>query len=146
MESHRDINNVDLRGKPQAAFQTVNVLPSCVVESDAVEADIQTILTRHGIQGVIEHLNQAELVYGDVSDLTDFADAMRQVKEAEGMFLQLPSKVREAFEHDPAIWLDAANDGMTGEQFDKLVKLGFLEKPEEEVEIPVALPETEGGE
>lgn len=119
--------NVDARGKPQAMYQTVNEEPSQTVQSDAHEADIKTILKRHGITGITEHLAAADLKYGDISQFTDFADAMRQVKDAEAAFMKLPSKVREVFNHDPATWLDAANDGIGPQQKAKLEKLGYLE-------------------
>lgn len=125
--------DVDARGRPRV--QTVNDEPSRTIQSDAGEADIKKILKRHGVTGVIEHLNQAELVYGDVSNFTDYADAMRQVSAAEEAFLRLPSKVREVFRHDAATWLDAANDGLSDGQRSKLEELGFLEP-----EAPEAAP------
>ena len=132
------MGNVDARGKPQSDYQTVNDMESMTVQSDAVEADIKTILTRHGVSGIVEHLNQSDLVFGDASDITDYADAMRQMKEAEEVFMQLPSKVREVFDHDVAKYLDSANDGLSDVQREKLIKLGYLEAPEVAPEVPPA--------
>lgn len=115
----------DARGKPRV--QTVNSLPSETVQADAPQADIREIMKRHGATGVVDHLSQVEGVYMDVSKFTDFADVMRTVRQAEMEFMQLPPGVREAFKNDPAEWLDAAHDGISEAQRDRLVKEGFLE-------------------
>ncbi len=116
--------------------QTVNDMPSCTIQSDAEQADIQRILQKFEAVGIVDHLRDVELQYGDISELTDYADATRQVKEAEEAFMKLPSKVREVFQHDVAVWLDSANDGLTEVQNVELVKLGVLAAPEV-VEAPV---------
>lgn len=132
------MDNVDARGRVQSDYQTVNAEPSMTIQGDAVEADIRTILKRHGISGIVEHLNEAQLHYGDITGFTDYAEAMRQVKSAEGAFMKLPSKVREVFDHDVAKWLDAANDGISDQQRSQLVKMGFLEESNELVKEVVA--------
>jgi hypothetical protein len=120
--------NLDALGRPQSLFQTVNDEPSRTIQSDSNEASIHTILARHGVTGVIEHLNEADLQFGDASNIVDYAEASRIMVEAEAQFLRLPPKVRGVFENDVALWLDAANDGLQDEQRSQLVKLGFLEE------------------
>lgn len=117
-----DRNDVlDLRGKPRV--QTVNTDPSMTVQSDAHLADISQILKGHGAGSLLESLDDAELLFADVSEFTDLADALRQAAIAEVQFLKLPSKVREIFGHDVAQWLDTAHD--EGKR-DELAKAGFL--------------------
>lgn len=118
----------DRRGRHRSEFWTVNDEPSKTIQSDAVEADIKTILSRHGVTGIVEHLNAAELRYGDVTQFEDYADMMRQVKAAETAFMQLPGEVRKVFGDDVAKWLDSANDGLSDDQVAKLQKLGFLDE------------------
>ncbi len=101
---------LDHRGRPRAQYQTVNNLPSKTIQSDAPEADIIKILKKYKQVGIIDHLNLTEATYQDVTNFTDFADVMRVAKEAENQFMELPSKVREIFDHDVANWLDTAHD------------------------------------
>ena len=90
--------------------QTVNDGESLTVQSEARQADIRQIIRRYAEVGILDHLKEVELRYADVSEFTDLGDALRQAKEAEKQFLQLPSKVRELFHHDVAEWLDTAHD------------------------------------
>lgn len=98
----------DSRGK--ARVQTVNDEPSKTVQSEADSADINLILRQYPEMGLLERLNQAEGLFLDVSEFTDYADAIRHTREAEAEFMKLPSKVRELFNHDVAEFLDAAHD------------------------------------
>lgn len=101
---------LDFRGKPRAQYQTVNDEPSMTVQSDAVKADIKTILKKHGVTGIVDHLAATDAQFMDVSELGDYADVMREVKTAETQFMKLPARVRALFDHDVAKWLDAAHD------------------------------------
>lgn len=124
---------LDHRGKPRSLYQTVNEGPSRTIQSDAKRADIQHILKKYKQVGIVDHLAQTEARWADVSEFTDLADAMRQVKQAEGEFMRLPSKVREVFGHDVAKWLDAAHDGLSEGQTEQMIALGVMDGPKEEV-------------
>ncbi len=120
----RKVGTTDSRGRKRV--QTVNNEPSQTVQSDSHLADIQNILARFGAGG-IEALDETELQFGDVSEFTDLRDALDQARIAEVQFLKLPSKVREIFNHDVAVWLDTAHDE---EKRDALVEAGFIKRPE----------------
>lgn len=107
--------------------QTINDDESLTVQSDRFEADIKHILAKYEATGVLARLPQVALEFRDVQEFTDFATLARRGKEAELEFMQLPSKVREVFDHDWTRWLDAAHDGATDAQRAKLVDLGVLE-------------------
>lgn len=100
----------DSRGRLRSDSQTFNTAPSLTVQSDADAADIKKILKRYKEVGIVEGLRTTEAQFRDVTELTDFADVFRVAKEAESQFMQLPSKVREIFDHDVANWLDTAHD------------------------------------
>lgn len=103
---------LDARGKLRTDYQTsFKGQKSKTVQSDAHLADIQEIMKKFGVVGMAEHLQLTDDQFQDVTEFTDYADVMNHVKEAESTFLQLPSKVRELFDHDVAKWLDAAHDG-----------------------------------
>lgn len=142
----RKVGKLDSRGKKRV--QTVNNDPSETVQSDAHLADINVIMSNFA-QGGLAALDEVDLQFRDVSEFTDLADALNQAKDAELQFLKLPSKVREIFDHDVAVWLDTAHD--EGKR-DALVDAGFLEPrtvdPETGDRIPKArtieVPEERG--
>lgn len=114
----------DHRGKLRSLYQTVNDEPSLTVQSDGPKADIHFILKQYEQVGGLEaNLDAAEIKYMDISEFTDYKDALGHAMMAEADFLTLPSKVREIFNHDVAEWLDTAHDP---EKRDALVKAGFL--------------------
>lgn len=108
--------------------QTVNDLESKTVQADAVRADIREVLRKYEAMGIVDHLAKVDMTFRDVTEFEDFADLMRQSKEAEAAFMRLPSKLREVFGHDVARWLDAAHDPEKLESYrPKLEALGVLE-------------------
>jgi len=128
---------LDYRGKPRV--QTVNDQPSKTIQSDAHLADIQKILGQFGHTGILDSLQDADDVYMDVSEFTDFTTMHAQAEEAKARFMELPSKVREVFNHDVFEWLDAAHDPEKAARANsELAAKGLIPTPEEEV--PAAAP------
>ncbi len=117
----RKVGTKDSRGRPRV--QTVNTAPSMTVQSDGHLADINNIMLKFGQEGMAQ-LDDAALQFADISSFTDLADAIQQARRAEVEFMKLPSKVREIFGHDVAVWLDTAHDK---DKRDALVSAGFLE-------------------
>ncbi len=136
----RIVGDIDSRGRERV--QTINDEPSMTVQSDAHLADVQNILNSYGQTGM-DTLDEAALSFRDVSEFTDLADAMNQAAAAEVEFMKLPSKVREVFEHDVAVWLDTAHDE---DKRDALVEAGFLEPRQAVVEKVVDQAGTGAGE
>lgn len=127
------------RRTPQVG--TINEMESKTVQGDRERAEIQHVLRKYKQVGIIDHLQAADAMFMDVTEFTDFADLMQQRKAAENHFLTLPSKLREAFDHDVDAYLDAAHDGPTDAQAEKLRKLGLLEPlPEETPREPAPTP------
>lgn len=114
----------DRRGRPRV--QTVNLEPSKTVQSDADRASIKHILGKYKEMGIAAGMQQVgEFV--DLSELTDYSQAMRVVKATESAFMQLPADVRKVFKNDAVKWLDAVEGADVGDQeaFDLLVKAGL---------------------
>lgn len=115
----------DVRRKPR--LQTVNDLPDMCVQSDVHRTEIKHILAKYQQVGIVEHLREVDLVFRDVSEFSDFADMMRQAKVAEAEFMKLHPKLRQVFDNDVMVWLDAAHDPkMIEERRSQLEKLGVL--------------------
>lgn len=95
-------------GKLYPSFGTV-----CTAEEgktrqeDAASADVNKVLER-AMRGAVELPGPiTEQVFADVSQVTDFRDAMDRVTRANEAFRQLPATVRREFDNDPALFLDA---------------------------------------
>lgn len=117
--------------------RTVNTDPSLTVQSDGPRSEIRHIMAKYKQTGIVDHMRNVDLQFRDVSEFTDYADMARATKEAEGVFMKLPSKIREVFQHDHLRWLDAAHDADKLEALrPKLEALGVM-KPKEVVVPPV---------
>lgn len=86
--------------------------PSLAIQSQKAEADINTIVRNFGVTGrVPTSVRLPE--YGDFSGVSDYRSAIEAVRAAEEAFLQVPSKIRAEFNHDPGAFasfcLDPSN-------------------------------------
>lgn len=102
--------------------QTVNTEPSMTKQSFKDECDIHHIINRYDNTGLVEHLNKTPGTYGDVTQVPDYHTAMNIVSAVNSQFLELPAKVRAAFNNDPSEFLDAVNDPT---QVERLAGLGI---------------------
>jgi len=122
--------------------QTLNDQESMTVQSDRSRADIAEIIKRYAGTGIVDRMAEVDLQFRDVTEFEDFADLMQQTKAAELAFMELPSKLREVFDHDVSKWLDAAHDPEKIEALrPALEELGILE-PVPEVEREGAAEKT----
>lgn len=104
-------------------------------QSEAAAVDVNRIVGQFVKTGVLPQV-QAQALFADVSEMTDYRDALHQVELADKMFMSLPAKVRAKFENDPATFLDFCSDPQNREE---LEGLGLVEKaPVEPGEPPVA--------
>lgn len=69
------------------------------------ECDINQILGKFQKTGALTHANNHEANYGFASSLS-FTEAMQTVTTARSMFAELPSSLRDKFDHDPAKFLE----------------------------------------
>lgn len=80
--------------------------PSLAVQSQAEEADINTIVRNFGITGKLPE-NVRAPSYGDFREgITDFRSALDAVKAAEQSFMAMPSELRARLDNDPQQFLD----------------------------------------
>lgn len=90
--------------------------------------EINNILAKYHKTGVLEHVNKHQAQYGDATSL-DFQNAMQTVINAQTMFDDLPSKLRNRFQNDPAQFLDFVQNE---ENIDEMIKLGLAtQRPQE---------------
>jgi phage internal scaffolding protein len=86
------------------------------------EADINTIMARYQSTGEIPVLNGTQGQWLDVTGM-DFQSHMDFLLEAQQLFDDLPSAIRDRFGNDPAAFLDfTSNEANTVE----IAKMGLL--------------------
>lgn len=97
--------------------------PSLTVQSDAADADINTIVSRFGI-GAEMPLSVNMPSYQDFEDVFDYQTAQNVLIQARDAFMSLPAKVRSRFDNDPHEFMQFVYDPANG---DELIALGLRE-------------------
>ena len=92
----------------------------------AEACDINNIMARYEETGLLDHVNQYQGDYGDFTVMPDFHTAMNKIRDAEEMFMTLPSKVREKFNNNPGEFVEFATNK---DNLDAMADLGLAEKP-----------------
>lgn len=76
----------------------------------AAACDINNIMANYVATGELTHINGAAATYGDFSEVLDYREGLHQIQAAGEMFMELPAKVRDRFDNDPAKFLDFATN------------------------------------
>lgn len=120
---------------PKTPVRLKNFGQTKTKQGHKAETDINTIMAKFQKTGMIDFVNKHEPQYGDVTAI-DFQNSMESVAKAKEMFADLPSKVRDRFNNDPAELLDFLDDPDNREE---AVLLGLVEPQKEPV--PLTPPE-----
>lgn len=83
--------------------------PSRTIQSQAADADINTIVRNFGLTGRVPE-NIRTPSYGDFEGVDDFRSALEAVRAAEEAFLQVPAEIRLRFDNDPQRYLEFCTD------------------------------------
>ena len=98
-------------------------------QSFAKDADINTIMSRYAVSGVlVDPMNVDSgrcARFGDFSDLTDYAQLVSRINKAQEDFLTLPSLVRSRFDNSVEKCLTWISDPLNHRE---AVELGLLPK------------------
>jgi phage internal scaffolding protein len=87
------------------------------------ECDINVIMRRYQSTGELPVLNQGNAQFLDVSASLTFQESMNFIADAQSMFNELPSAVRDRFYNDPAQFLDFCSNDDNRTQ---LAEMGLL--------------------
>lgn len=102
--------------------------PSLADQSQAEEADINTLVRRFGLTGQMP-VNVRVPVFEDFDEVFDFHTAMLAIKQAESSFAQMPADVRARFDNNPGRFVDfctaVSPDGKTLANLEEMRKLGL---------------------
>ena len=116
-----------------------NCITECLDESltqqqFANEADLNTIVRRYGIdKGPLPVAPLDPRLYGDFTNVPDLRTLLDLAHDAREQFAELPPKLRERFNNDPARLWDFVQDPENSEE---AVRLGFLKREETPPEPP----------
>lgn len=130
---------------------TVNDEPSLTIQEHAVDADINVIVKRFGITGVLPGRSSIPIVTnGDFLDVTDFRQVQDILVQADRSFMALPAEVRSRFSNDPAEFVKFCSPQADGswkeEDVRDMIKMGLAVErvvPKEvvqKVEIVAGIP------
>lgn len=104
----RDPYNYD-RGAASDYFALRCLDPSLAVQSAKEECDINTIVRRFGLTGVLPD-NVSVPQYGDFSAVDDYQSSLNAVVEADREFMRLPAELRKRFGNSPQVLLEFVAD------------------------------------
>lgn len=110
---------------------TRNTLPSLTVQADKDDCDINVLIRRFGVTGVLNAVQRPPNI-SEFSEIFDFQDAMNLVRQAEESFASLPADVRVRFNHNPHLYVDFCSQE---ENLPEMRKMGIA-IPEPPVIIP----------
>lgn len=120
---------------------SINRDPSRTRQSEAKEADINTIVKQYDRTGVLPQVER-EALFTDVSEMPDYRTSLDFIRRANDLFMDLPADIRTKFDNDAAVFLDWTSDA---DNRDEMVELGMLPKPDvvEAPLVPVVAPAVE---
>lgn len=101
------------------------------------ECDINTIVRRYAVTGVMPNVNPKPPIYGDFSEVPDYQAAFAAVAHAGELFASLPSAVRDRFGNDPARMIAFLQDSANRAEAEKL---GLIEPAKASFEAAVEQP------
>lgn len=116
---------LDGLGKTTPGFSTGS--DSLTVQSQRDEADINVLVKRFGVTGVVPQSVRVPS-FGDFTGVNDYRTALDALNLARDSFRQMPSDVRARFHNDPARFVLFCSDS---KNLDEMRKLG-LAVPEKE--------------
>ena len=125
--------------------------PSLTIQEHAIDADINVIVKRFGITGVLPGRSTIPVVTnGDFLDVTEFREVQDILVQADRSFMALPAEVRDRFRNDPALFVEFCSpeaDGTWNEdKVREMIKMGLAVErvvPKEviqKVEIVAGIP------
>ena len=107
---------------------TINAHDSRAQQQFKKDCDVNLIIAKFKKTGTVTHVrNAAAGVYADMTDAPSYQEALQTVINAERAFEEVPAKIRERFNHDPALMMEFLSQKENDEE---AIKLGLKIKPQ----------------
>lgn len=108
-----------------------NFGPSLTQQHKANECDINQIMARYRVTGLVSHITGKAPLFGDYTAIGDFRAIQDKILSANSAFMELSSKVRKRFHNDPAEFVEFCQDP---DNHSEAFKLGLIaSEPAEKV-------------
>jgi len=104
------------------------------------ECDINKIIAKYDRTGVLNHVNEFEAQYEDLTGL-DYQTMLNTVANAQSMFEGLPSQIRNQFDNDPQKFISFMDDESNNEQ---MYEMGLKNRPIPDPIVSEGEPNSEG--
>jgi len=104
---------------------TLTTLDARTEQCHRDECDINKIIAKYDRTGVLNHVNDFEARYEDLTGL-DYQTMLNTVANANSMFEGLPSEIRNQFANDPANFISFMDDKNNNEQ---MYEMGLKQRP-----------------
>jgi phage internal scaffolding protein len=104
---------------------TITTLDARTEQCHRDECDINKIIAKYDRTGVLNHVNDFEARYEDLTGL-DYQTMLNTVANANSMFEGLPSEIRNQFANDPANFISFMDDKNNNE---KMYEMGLKQRP-----------------
>ena len=104
---------------------TLTTLDARTEQCHRDECDINKIIAKYDRTGVLNHVNDFEARYEDLTGL-DYQTMLNTVANANSMFEGLPSEIRNQFANDPANFISFMDDENNNEQ---MYEMGLKQRP-----------------
>lgn len=102
--------------------------PSLTKQSMSKECDINHIMKRYQTNGILPDMIKQNPQYGDFSRVPDYQTALNTVQKAQEQFENLPARIRDRFQNEPAQFLEFATNK---KNLPEMVQMGLaILKPE----------------
>lgn len=109
--------------------------PGLTKQEFGAETDINNIMKRYNATGQFPvNMQTLQPVFGDVSQMGDFASALRRTHAAEEAFAELPADLRFRFRNDPELLVSFLHDDKNRAEAENL---GLVAK---KIPPPAAIP------
>lgn len=108
--------------------------PSLTKQEFKDECDINKIMAQYQRTGLVSHVARYQGDYSDVADAVDYQTALNIMKEAQDMFMTVPSSVRSQFDNDPGKFLEFVQDPNNAE---KMYEMGLAVRKSEDGPLKV---------
>lgn len=93
--------------------------PSLTQQSQAEDANINTIVTRFGLTGKLPEDLRAP-VFADFDEVHDFKTAQDAIANANSAFMKMPAAIRARFDNDPQQFLEFCSDDANRSEAEKI--------------------------
>lgn len=118
--------------------------PTLTQQHNANDTNINSIMARaRKTHQMPPAKHDAQALYGDFSEVSDYHTAINHIKNAEAQFLQLPAEIRKKFENNPQNFLNYMENP---DNLEEAVELGLREPPppdpSDTPQAPEVTPET----